>query len=77
MASKIGMSYRNEAAQARIDATLDGLTARLTTDVPPVPTNRRDPVLQETLRLEWMADLLESLAAEPEPSRTATKAKAA
>lgn len=75
MASKIGMTYRNEAAQARIDATLEGLTEALTLDVGPVPTNRRDPVLQETLRLEWMADLLEALAAEPEPSKPVTKVK--
>lgn len=69
MASKIGMTYRNEAAQARIDATLEGLTKGLTLDVGPVPTNRRDPILQETLRLEWMADLLEVLAAGPDPSK--------
>lgn len=75
MASKIGMTYRNEAAQARIDTTLEALSAGLPLDVGSVPTNRRDPVLQETLRLEWMADLLEALAAEPEPSKPATKAK--
>lgn len=63
MASRIGMSYRNEASQGRIDAALTSLVNDFTLDVQPLPSNRRDPILQEAVRLEWTADVLEAIAA--------------
>lgn len=60
MASKIGLSYRNEAAQARLGAALAELGEGDAGAQP--PGSRRDGALEATLRLEWTADVLERTA---------------
>lgn len=75
MASLIGMAKRNENAQGRINASLATLVTLRGVEIGEYPTVRRDAVLQETLRLEWMADVLEALASTPEPSKPVTKVK--
>lgn len=61
MASRIGMSYRNEAAQGRIDAALAQLAENFGDALPAQPALTRDAVYNETLRLEWTADTLEAV----------------
>jgi hypothetical protein len=61
MASKIGLSYRNEAAQARLSAALAGLGEGEAEARP--PGSRRDGALEATQRLEWAAGVLERVAA--------------
>jgi len=61
MASKIGMARRNEAAQARIDAALESIVADAGLALPERPARSRDAVWDETQRLEWQADLLETV----------------
>lgn len=62
MASKIGMSYRNEAANNRIKAALAEIDAKELVTLPDPPRFTRDKVLAETLQLEWLADALEQVA---------------
>jgi hypothetical protein len=76
------MALRNEAAQARIDTELATLAKGAGLELGDLPSVRRDPILQETLRLEWTADVLEAISAggdsetAEEPARkSATKAK--
>lgn len=64
MASAIGMAIRANKANERIDAALNELASRL--DVPAKPTRERDPLYSDVLRLEWLADTLETLAKTPE-----------
>lgn len=61
MASRLGMTIRNERANARIDAALAQMAEGL--DVPAAPDQPRDRLLAETLRLEWIADSLEAVVA--------------
>lgn len=60
MASRIGMSYRNEQAQARIDAALATI-ASSGVELPAQPPRHRDPNYSHTQRLEWIASVLETL----------------
>lgn len=61
MASKRGMSYRNEGAQSRIDAAVERIAAAGAFEVEPRPVYRRDPIRQETERLERLAGVLEQV----------------
>jgi len=63
MASRIGMSYRNEASQGRIDAALAALVSRFAVEVGPLAGHPRAPLLAAAIRLEWTADVLEAVAA--------------
>jgi len=66
MASQRGMTLRNEAANHRIDAALTGLVAESAIALPDHPTPSRDAFLNATQRLEWIADVLETIRdAEP------------
>jgi hypothetical protein len=55
------MAIRNEAATKRIDVILQAIAARLDLEIPPIPSVRNNAILQETLRLEWSADVLEQV----------------
>jgi hypothetical protein len=55
------MAIRNEAATKRIDAILQAIAARLDLEIPTIPSVRNNAILQETLRLEWSADVLEQV----------------
>lgn len=61
MASRLGMAIREDQANQRIDAAVAALAGG--SDVPDAPEPTRDPVLRSTLRLEWIADVLEALSA--------------
>lgn len=73
MASRIGMGYRRQAAEQRIDAALDQVISGLGVGVPPFPARARDADLNEVLRLEWIATALEALV---DDKPTAKKAPA-
>ncbi|HVL24876.1 MAG TPA: hypothetical protein VM450_12380 [Thermomicrobiales bacterium] len=62
MASRIGLNYRNEAAQTRLDGALAALAEAHGVDLPAQPAVNRDPFVTATQRLEWTADVLEELA---------------
>lgn len=62
MASKIGMSFRNEMAQNRIDAALVKIGEKNIVTLPGLPPFTRDPVLADTLQREWLAEALETIA---------------
>ena len=66
MASRIGLSYRNEAAEAKMRAAIGALAeargAELT-GLPEQPQRQRDSRLDATVQLEWMVEVLEQVAA--------------
>lgn len=62
MASKRGMSIRNEEAQARIDAAVERIATAGAFKVEPPPVYRRDPIRQDTERLERLAGIVEQAA---------------
>lgn len=70
MASKIGMSYRIEFDRRRIDQAIAKIETTGIIELPePVP-HTRDTVLLEALRVQYLADVLERVAAltpDPEP----------
>lgn len=75
MASRIGMLMRAEKATERIDAALATLQA--TYDLPDGPPVTRDRALRDTLRLEYLADVLEIIASdEDEPDNLKAKSRA-
>jgi hypothetical protein len=55
------MAIREEQANARIDAAIAVLAAG--SDAPASPDRVRDPVLNGVVRLEWIADTLETISA--------------
>lgn len=59
MASHIGLAYRADGAMTRIAAAYDAIRASGTIDLPDAPQQTRDPLENSTLRLEWLADVLE------------------
>jgi hypothetical protein len=61
MASKIGLSYRNVAAQTRLSAALGELAELSGEAAVAPPEGRRDGGLEATLRLEWMAEVVEGM----------------
>lgn len=61
MASPVGLAIRNEKAQVRINDALAKLAATQDAALPDQPIRTRDPLLRETLRLEWTAETLEGL----------------
>lgn len=61
MASKLGMNRRQQQAQDRIHAAVAVLAPESAAEATTMPTHR-DPLTEETLRLEWIADTLEQLA---------------
>ena len=63
MASRIGMAIRNEAAENRIGVALEAIAATGHLDLSSPPEATRDEVLNETLRLESVADSLEAVLA--------------
>ena len=63
MVSHLGLIYRNDAAQTRIDAALAAIAASGTVTIPPMPDRTRDGKYNETLRMEWIAEALEAIAA--------------
>ena len=74
MASHIGLIYRNEAAQTRIDTAFAAVVAGGIA-LPPMPPKTRDPKENETLRLEWIAAALEAVGdtVRPAPAKKAAK----
>lgn len=72
MASRRGMALRTEEAQGRINVALAVLVADHD-DLPEQPGRTRDPLLDATLRLEWIADTLERLAGVAEPVQDGTE----
>lgn len=75
MASSLGLIFRNETAQARIDTALAAIIADGKLKVPELPAKARDRDENDTLRLEWLADALE--AVEASVRKPAAKAKTA
>lgn len=89
MASAVGMTIRTSKANERIDAALAVLAAG--SNAPAKPEKVRDALYNDVLRVEWIADTLESLsgtgeqvvdataepADEPEPKPVARKARKA
>ena len=75
MASSIGLIYRNEKAQARVDTALAAIIADGKLQVQELPSKTRDRDENDTLRLEWLADALEAI--EASVRKPASKAKAA
>lgn len=73
MVSHLGLIYRNDAAQTRIDAALAAIAANGTVEIEPMPAKKRDPKENETLRLEWIAGALEAIAV-PVKKQTSKKA---
>lgn len=73
MVSHIGLIFRNDAAQARIDAALATIVANGTAAIEPMPERTRDPKHNETLRLEWIAGALETIANLAPAKKPATK----
>lgn len=75
MASVVGMTRRAGEANERIDAALSAMAAG--SDVPAAPAKTRDPLLDNVLRLEWIADTLEAMnrkpASKPAPKRSTAK----
>ena len=71
MASRRGMALRNETAQGRINVALAVLVAEHD-NLPGQPVRTRDPLLNETARLEWIADTLDVLAGLAEPAQGGT-----
>lgn len=67
MASHIGLIFRNEQAQARVDTALAAILATGKVDVPSLPRKTRDARENETLRLEWLAEALEAVEAATQP----------
>jgi hypothetical protein len=59
MASRRGMTIRNEQAEARIDAAMAQFAELGAFEVESQPVYRRDAARQETERLERVADILE------------------
>lgn len=76
MASSLGLIFRNETAQARVDTALAAIIADGKINVPDLPSKARDRDENDTLRLEWLADALEAVEASVRKA-PATKAKAA
>lgn len=74
MASHIGLIFRNEKAQARVDTALAAIRAS-GVDIPESPSKTRDPKENDTLNLEWLAEALE--AVETTVRKPAAKAKPA
>lgn len=62
MASHIGLIFRNEKAQARVDTALAAIRAS-GVDIPESPSKTRDPRENDTLNLEWLAGALEAVEA--------------
>lgn len=63
MASKIGMSYRIEKAKARQAKAVEAINANGLVEMPAPVGRFRDPILMAALHEEWLADLLEAVAA--------------
>lgn len=74
MASHIGLIFRNEQAQARVDTALAAIIASGAVDVAPLPRKMRDPKENETLQLEWLAGALEAVEASVRKPTTKPKA---
>lgn len=66
MASTVGMIVRTSKANERIDAALAVLAAD--SNVPAKPAKARDALLNDVLRLEWIATTLEALSGTADPA---------
>ncbi len=67
MASKIGLSYRREAAQNRLAAATQALSERFALELGEIPTQDRDADALAVRQLEAMADHLEAVVTSTEP----------
>lgn len=76
MASSIGLIYRNEKAQARVDTALAAIIADGKLQVSELPFKTRDRDENDTLRLEWLADVMEAVEASVRKPATNPKAAA-
>lgn len=74
MVSHIGLIYRNDAAQKRIDAAVAAIVAS-GIELPPLPEPTRDQKHNETLRLEWLAEALEAIEATVRPATAKKETK--
>ncbi len=77
MASQSGMNRRQKNAEIRIQAVLESMAARSEVELTELPS-RRNALVQDTQRIEWIADALEQISAKvwPEPAPKGRKARA-
>lgn len=76
MASRVGMIVRGTAARDRTDKAVATIVAGGLEGVTPEPPADRDAELRAVLREEWLADVLEQIAAQgvkAAPKSRATK----